>query len=366
MRLLLILVAVSSVFGAQYKEKKKVTDSAGKKFTCTYKLTYSGTEVNPDKSSVNCVPNKNGKVVTENIEIKEIGKTFAVTHSIKKGKEQIKEVAVVEESTELPGEEPVEVPTGPGLMDCKCTLPNSTFPTVRYLKRTQEGSDRSLLAFPLPLKKLPTLKNTDRKTSFAATSDRQPSNKKSADDDHKDIADTPTSIAPAPAPAAAAPAPVPAPAPAPVPAPAPAPAPASTEDNAGAAAALLETFLSAQNDDGAAMLESLLSGSDGELEQVIQTVSEQLGQQLGNADMAGAVNNAIEYVDLEEVANNAVNTAVEMGLQTQEEVANAWGEAMASMNVTGSVQEIMASGEIQQMVKGMEINLSCSCDPIEV
>jgi len=353
MRLLLILITVSSIFGEKYTEKRKVTDSNGKTFTCTYSLNYVGTKVNMRKSSVKCAPNTAGKTVTENIEIEAIGTTFAVTHTIRKGTDKITKVSVVEESTELPTEET----GGPGLLDCSCKLPNSTSPTVRYLKRTQEGSDRSILAVPLPLRKIPSLKNTDRKTSFDSSFDRQNSRASAVvavDDDSKDVTDVEASVVFVPAPAAPAPEPA---------APAPVQEPTSPE---GEEPVLIES------NDGADMLESLieslLSASNGESAQVMQTLSEQLGQQLANTDVAGAINNAVGNIDIdtEEMTNNVMNMAVEMGLQTQDEVSNAWGEAMANMNVTGTLSEVMSSGEMQEMVKGMEIKLRCSCDPVEV
>lgn len=360
MRLLLILITVSSIFGEKYTEKRKVTDSNGKTFTCTYSLTYTGTKVNMRKSSVKCAPNTAGKTVTENIEIEAIGTTFAVTHTIRKGTDKITKVSVVEESTELPTEET----GGPGLLDCSCKLPNSTSPTVRYLKRTQEGSDRSILAVPLPLRKIPSLKNTDRKTSFESSLDRQNSRASAVPivDVPKDVIDVEPSVVFVPAPAAPAPEPA---------APAPVQEPISPEGEepvlieSNDSAAILESIFSGEN---SALIESLLSASNGESAQVLQTLSEQLGQQLANTDVAGAINNAVGNIDIdtEEMTNNVMNMAVEMGLQTQDEVANAWGEAMANMNVTGTLSEVMSSGEMQEMVKGMEIKLRCSCDPVEV
>ena len=79
---------------AIYKETRKVTDSSGKKFTCTYSLFYNTKTVSKSKSSVSCSPNTVGKVVSEDFVIDSLGKTVTVKHTIKKGKEAISAISL--------------------------------------------------------------------------------------------------------------------------------------------------------------------------------------------------------------------------------------------------------------------------------
>merc|ERR1712098_431720 len=92
---LLLIISPALVFGAVFEETRDVVDSAGKKFKCTYKLSYNNQKkFNKPKSSATCTPKKSGKLVTETFDIKEIGKSVTVKHTIKKGKKTISSIVV--------------------------------------------------------------------------------------------------------------------------------------------------------------------------------------------------------------------------------------------------------------------------------
>merc|ERR1711970_492783 len=91
----LLVLSPALVFGATYEETRNVVDSAEKKFKCTYKLNYNNKGVfSKAKSTATCTPKKNGKVVEETFDIKEIGKSVTVKHTIKKGKKTITSISV--------------------------------------------------------------------------------------------------------------------------------------------------------------------------------------------------------------------------------------------------------------------------------
>ena len=73
-----------------------MTDSAGKKFTCTYSLFYNSKTVTKSKSSVSCTPNTKGKSISQDFVIESLGMTVTVKvkHSIKKGKDAISAVSL--------------------------------------------------------------------------------------------------------------------------------------------------------------------------------------------------------------------------------------------------------------------------------
>merc|ERR1739838_174696 len=91
---LLLIVSPAFVAGGTYEETRDVVDSAGKKFKCTYKLSYTKKAVSKGKSSVSCTPNKPGKTITETFVIEELGKSVSVKHTIKKGKESISAITM--------------------------------------------------------------------------------------------------------------------------------------------------------------------------------------------------------------------------------------------------------------------------------
>merc|ERR1739838_1104244 len=112
---LLLIVSPAFVAGGTYEETRDVVDSAGKKFKCTYKLSYTKKAVSKGKSSVSCTPNKPGKTITETFVIEELGKSVSVKHTIKKGKESIS--AITMEDYVAPTAAPFEA-----THDCSCKM----------------------------------------------------------------------------------------------------------------------------------------------------------------------------------------------------------------------------------------------------
>merc|ERR1712168_351213 len=109
------------VFGATYEETRDVVDSAGKKFKCTYKLNYNAKNVfNKAKSTATCTPKKSGKVVEETFDIKEIGKSVTVKHTIKKGKKAI--TSLVVKDYVAPTTTPAPAPGADVTHDCTCKM----------------------------------------------------------------------------------------------------------------------------------------------------------------------------------------------------------------------------------------------------
>merc|ERR1719499_2990678 len=118
-KVLIFLTFLSLALGATYEEKRKVTDSSGKKFTCSYKIFYNAKTVLKAKSSVSCIPNTNGKPVEQDFVIEPLGKTVTVKHSIKKGKDSISAVSLkdVPTTTASPSNSQGEA------MQCSCRVP---------------------------------------------------------------------------------------------------------------------------------------------------------------------------------------------------------------------------------------------------
>merc|ERR1711970_1218468 len=122
---LLLLVAVTGALAATYQETKEIVDKAGTSFTCTYKIVYSGDSVNKKKSGVNCVPNQNGKTHTSELEVAALGKTVSVTHKIKKGRDSITSIELLEPTAVT------SAPNNPeGSLQCRCRLPMASSPVV--------------------------------------------------------------------------------------------------------------------------------------------------------------------------------------------------------------------------------------------
>merc|ERR1712228_67701 len=118
-KVLIFLTFLSLASGATYQEKRKVTDSSGKKFTCSYKIFYNTKTVLKAKSSVSCIPNTNGKPVEQDFVIEALGKTVTVKHSIKKGKDSISAVSLkdIPTTTASPSNSQGES------MQCSCRVP---------------------------------------------------------------------------------------------------------------------------------------------------------------------------------------------------------------------------------------------------
>merc|ERR1711970_636110 len=117
----LLVLSPALVFGATYEETRNVADSAEKKFKCTYKLNYNAKNVfNKDKSTATCTPKKSGKVVEETFDIKEIGKSVTVKHTIKKGKKTITSISV--KDYVAPTTTVAPAPASDMTHDCTCKM----------------------------------------------------------------------------------------------------------------------------------------------------------------------------------------------------------------------------------------------------
>merc|ERR1711931_206838 len=117
----LLVLSPALVFGATYEETRDVVDSAGKKFKCTYKLSYNAKNVfNKAKSTATCTPKKNGKVVQETFDIKEIGKSVTVKHTIKKGKKTITSINI--KDYVAPTTTAAPAPASDMTHDCTCKM----------------------------------------------------------------------------------------------------------------------------------------------------------------------------------------------------------------------------------------------------
>eukprot|EP00091_Calanus_sinicus_P018365 TRINITY_DN416_c0_g1_i4.p1 TRINITY_DN416_c0_g1~~TRINITY_DN416_c0_g1_i4.p1 ORF type:complete len:324 (+),score=116.02 TRINITY_DN416_c0_g1_i4:140-1111(+) len=148
MKAIFVLIAVTHlVSGATYKETRAVTDSSGKKFSCTYSLFYNTKTVTKSRSSVSCKPNTNGKSISQDFVIESLGKTVTVKHSIKKGKDTISTVSLkdyVPPTTSAPSSASGEA------MDCTCKLPGMESPVMgrtgfSFAMKGQAGSDRKIM-----------------------------------------------------------------------------------------------------------------------------------------------------------------------------------------------------------------------------
>merc|ERR1712013_807804 len=117
----LLVISPALVFGAIFEETRDVVDSAGKKFKCTYKLSYTAKQVfNKKKSTATCTPKKPGKVVEETFDIKEIGKSVTVKHTIKKGKKTITSLEV--KDYVAPTTTSAPAPAADMTHDCTCKM----------------------------------------------------------------------------------------------------------------------------------------------------------------------------------------------------------------------------------------------------
>merc|ERR1712013_52699 len=117
----LLVISPALVFGAIFEETRDVVDSAGKKFKCTYKLSYTAKQVfNKKKSTATCTPKKSGKVVEETFDIKEIGKSVTVKHTIKKGKKTITSLEV--KDYVAPTTTSAPAPAADMTRDCTCKM----------------------------------------------------------------------------------------------------------------------------------------------------------------------------------------------------------------------------------------------------
>merc|ERR1711970_599892 len=117
----LLVLSPALVFGATYEETRNVVDSAEKKFKCTYKLNYNNKGVfSKAKSTATCTPKKNEKVVEETFDIKEIGKSVTVKHTIKKGKKTITSINI--KDYVAPATTAAPAPASDMTHDCTCKV----------------------------------------------------------------------------------------------------------------------------------------------------------------------------------------------------------------------------------------------------
>merc|ERR1711875_69400 len=117
----LLVISPALVFGAIFEETRDVFDSAGTKFKCKYTLSYNAKKVfSKAKSTATCTPKKSGKVVEETFDIKEIGKSVTVKHTIKKGKKTISSLVV--KDYVAPTTTSAPAPAANMTHDCTCKM----------------------------------------------------------------------------------------------------------------------------------------------------------------------------------------------------------------------------------------------------
>jgi len=134
----------AGVSGLKYVDKRNVTTTLGKQYSCFYTIVYNATFVDKKKSSIVCTPNTNGGLVVEDFDLPGHG-PIRLQHNVRKGKEQIKHVQPVDSmSVEM-------VP-----MNCSCSVPldmldDQTMAAGRMIlkNRALTQSDDRLLFGPL-------------------------------------------------------------------------------------------------------------------------------------------------------------------------------------------------------------------------
>merc|ERR1712168_99330 len=144
---IIVLAVVHLISAATYKETRKVTDSKGKKFSCTYNIFYNSKTVVKSKSSVSCSPNTNGKAISEIFVIESLGKSVTLKHAIKKGKDTISAVSL--EDYVAPTTSAPAPPSGEA-MDCSCKLPGMDYTEmgrsgIPFQLMGEADSDRKIL-----------------------------------------------------------------------------------------------------------------------------------------------------------------------------------------------------------------------------
>merc|ERR1712002_1365892 len=345
----ILVISPASVFGATFEETRDVVDSAGKKFKCTYKLIYNNKNVfNKKRSTATCTPNKSGRVVEETFDIKAIGKSVTVKHTIKKGKKAITSFDV--KDYVAPTTTPAPAPGADMTHDCTCkmtpdsqgnfmTAVRSAVPTV--VNRQLFGGG------PLGGGFLPNLGNLPG-----------------------------------------------------LPAPAPAPAPAGLDLGsllAGGAAGGsndLVTNLAMQvaqqqiNDfinNGGAEDAIINLVESGQLEDMVMNFVESgqaeqlIGQMMDNVDMEQMVAQAMENVDMEEMMSQMTESLEQQMAENMENGEfGPLGEmlqSMESLEMNGGLEELIANmeenmqgglmgPEMLAQLGNMQLNMKCSCTHI--
>jgi len=123
-----VVFLLVGVEGATYRTSQQVV-TPGRTFTCKYGITYEGSQLQMDKSWANCFPRKNAVDVTVEIYVPELDRVVSITHQIKKGKDPIISMEIIE---------PTQPPSAAaGSMSCQCRIPFSfpdgSFATSRML-----------------------------------------------------------------------------------------------------------------------------------------------------------------------------------------------------------------------------------------
>merc|ERR1740128_594047 len=312
---LLFIVSPAFVAGGTYEETRDVVDSAGKKFKCTYKLSYTKKAVSKGKSSVSCTPNKPGKTITETFVIEELGKSVSVKHTIKKGKESIS--AITMEDYVAPTGAPFEA-----THDCSCkmapeslaglsTSVRSSVPAVVNRQLLGGGLFSNLLANGAAPAPSPASNGLDLASLLGGGSNSN---------------DLVTQLA------------------------------------MQVAEQQINDFI---NNGGAEEALTNLVES-GQLEEIVTNFAE-------SGQMESMLADAMENVDMEAMMNKVITDFEE---QVGENMQNGGLEEMISgtplgemMNVSGSFEELMGSGvellspEMLDQLGNMELNLKCSCNP---
>merc|ERR1712025_243772 len=341
----LLVISPALVFGAIFEETRDVVDSAGKKFKCTYKLNYNAKKVfNKKKSTAICTPNKSGKVVEETFDIKEIGKSVTVKHTIKKGKKTI--TSLVVKDYVAPTTTSAPAPAADMTHDCTCKMSPDSQGNFMTAVRSAVPTvvNRQLFGGGL-------LSNLGNLPGLAA------------------------------------------------PAPAPAPAPGGLDlgsllaGGATGGSNDLVTNLAMQvaqqqindfiNNGGAEDAITNLVES-GQLEEMVMNFVESgqaeqmIGQMMENVDMEQMMEQAMENVNMEEMMGEMVGSLEQQMAENMENgdfgPLGEMLQSMESLDMNGGLEELMASMENMQgglmgpemlaELGKMELNMKCSCTHI--
>jgi len=401
----IVVAAISTINAATLKEKRTVKDSSGKTFECTYSISYNKKTVSKPKSSVNCSPKANGKVVTQEFFIESLGKTATVKHTIRRGKGSISAITLKDYVAPTPSPPPPSpspsTTTGEGNnMNCSCRLPGmggdvmgrmsgkEAFERKILIKPLATAASRgkghggyygstgvssglsSLLSSVIPLALaallagivaaggttlLTTLVNTffssivniiGRKLpmeELAETEDQQ-ARLLAKLNDRQLFGNLLGGLNPPPAPAA--------------------PAPSGILD--------LSSLLGGASNGGALDLASLLGGgtstNDLVAQVAAQVVQQQINEFIGNGGAEAALNNFIESGQMEEMVNNMVENAA-ANINTDEIMANL-EENLSEINGgidellnEANLEELMGSFKLEDLMTEMEMEMQCSCIP---
>jgi len=317
---LLFIASPAIVSAATYTETRQIVDSAGKKFKCTYKLSYNTNTVSKGKSSVSCSPNKPGKTVTESFVIDKLGKSVEVKHTIKKGSDSITAITLKDYAAPTPGS---PSPAGPAQdMTCSCKMnPDSqTGLTTSVRSALPAVLNRQLLGGGL-FSNLGSLSGAAAPSPASNTLDL--ASLLGGGSNSNDLV---------------------------------------TQLATQVAQQQINDFI---NNGGAEEAMTNLVES-GQLEEIVTNFVE-------SGQIESMLAKTMEDVDMEAMMNNVVT---DLEKQMEENMQNGGFEEMISggplgemMNVSGGLEELMGSGdgllspEMLDQLGNMELNLKCSCNP---